>query len=44
MAELNVAVVSDSNVNYATRATDVPIGEARFQLSDDARAKAGVAN
>lgn len=39
--ELNVAIVSDSNVNYATRATDVPIGAARFQLSDDARAKAG---
>jgi outer membrane protein len=39
--ELNVAVVSDSNVNYATRATDVPIGQARFQLNDDARAKTG---
>jgi tetratricopeptide (TPR) repeat protein len=39
--ELNVALVSDSNVNYATRATDVPIGEARFRLSEDARAKAG---
>jgi tetratricopeptide (TPR) repeat protein len=39
--ELNVAIVSDSNVNYATRATDVPIGEARFRLSDDARAKTG---
>ncbi len=39
--ELNVAVVSDSNVNYATRATDVPIGQARFQLNEDARAKAG---
>jgi outer membrane protein len=39
--ELNLALVSDSNVNYATRATDVPIGEARFQLSEDARAKAG---
>jgi outer membrane protein len=39
--ELNLAIVSDSNVNYATRATDVPIGEARFQLSEDARAKPG---
>jgi outer membrane protein len=39
--ELNVAIVSDSNVNYATRATDVPIGEARFQLNQDARATAG---
>src|SRR4051812_33251280 len=39
--QLNVAIVSDSNVNYATRATDVPIGEARFQLDDNARAKAG---
>jgi outer membrane protein len=39
--ELNVAVVSDSNVNYATRATDVPIGEARFQLDQNARAKSG---
>ena len=38
---LDVAIVSDSNVNYATRATDVPIGEARFQLNEDARAKAG---
>jgi tetratricopeptide (TPR) repeat protein len=39
--ELNLAIVSDSNVNYATRATDVPIGEARFQLADNARAKTG---
>ena len=39
--QLNVAIVSDSNVNYATRATDVPIGEARFQLNQDARATSG---
>jgi tetratricopeptide (TPR) repeat protein len=39
--EMGLSLISDSNVNYATQASEVTIGEAQFRLAENARAKPG---
>src|SRR5215831_5941118 len=39
--ELTLGIASDSNINYATSATDVRIADLQFQLNENARAKSG---